>query len=151
MTDNYEIRNPTNFVAGTVGEPGERIFYLQAVGDGSVLTLKLEKGQVQSLASHLLQIIEDEANDITAGPVNNMIEPPNAVWTVGALAIALSEEPSEIVVVAQELPDQDEVEPSEAHIYISFSQAKAFVEHALFLMEYGRDFGRQNGHKRIGE
>jgi hypothetical protein len=30
-------------------------------------------------------------------------------------------------------------------------QAKAFVDQALFLMEYGRDFGRQNGHKPIGE
>ena len=45
MTDNYEIRNPINFVAGTVGGPGDRIFYLQAQGDGSVLTLKLEKDQ----------------------------------------------------------------------------------------------------------
>jgi len=151
MTDNYEIRNPTNFVTGTVGGPGERIFYLQAQEDGSVLTLKLEKGQVQSLASHLLQIIEAEEEDIVAAHLTDMIEPPNAVWTVGALAIALSDESNEIVVVAQELPDQDEVEPSEAHIYITFGQAKAFVDHALFLMEYGRDFGRQNGHKRIGE
>ena len=151
MTDNYEIRNVTNFVAGTIGGPGERIFYLQAQGDGSVLTLKLEKGQVQSLASHLLQIIEDEASDITAAHVSDMVEPPNAVWTVGALAIALSDEPNEIVVVAQELPDQDEINPSEAHIYINFEQAKAFVDQALFLIEYGRDFGRQNGHKRIGD
>ncbi|MDP7067902.1 MAG: DUF3090 family protein, partial [Acidimicrobiales bacterium] len=58
MTDNYEIRNPTNFVAGTVGGPGERIFYLQAEGDDVVLTFKVEKGQVQSLASHLADVIE---------------------------------------------------------------------------------------------
>ena len=151
MTDNYEIRNPINFVAGTVGGPGDRIFYLQAQGDGSVLTLKLEKDQVQSLASHLLEIVEGETNDITAAQITDMIEPPNAVWTVGALAIAISDELNQIVIVAQELPDQDEVEPLEAHIYINFGQAKAFVDHALFLIEYGRDFGRQNGHKRIGE
>ena len=80
-----------------------------------------------------------------------MIETPNAVWTVGALAIAISDEPDQIVIVAQELPARDEVEPLEAHIYINFGQANAFVDHALFLIEYGRDFGRQNGHKRIGE
>ncbi|MEC7829164.1 MAG: DUF3090 family protein, partial [Actinomycetota bacterium] len=89
--------------------------------------------------------------DVVAARVADMIEPPNAVWTVGALAIGLSDESGEIVVVAQELPDQDETDPSEAHIHISFEQAKAFVDHALFLIEYGRDFGRQNGHKRIGE
>ena len=151
MTDNYEIRSPDNFVAGTVGGPGERIFYLQAQGEGSILTLKVEKGQVQSLASHLLELIEAEAREVVAARVADMVEPPNAVWTVGALAIGLSDESREIVVVAQELPDQDQNDPSEAHIHISFVQAKAFVDHALFLIEYGRDFGRQNGHKRIGE
>ena len=151
MTENYEIRNPNNFTAGTIGEPGERIFFLQAAGEGSVLTFKVEKGQVQSLASHLLEIIEAEDRDVVPAQVADMVEPPNAVWTVGALAIGLSDEPREIVVVAQELPDQDQNDPSEAHIHISFEQAKAFVDHALFLIEYGRDFGRQNGHKRIGE
>ncbi len=151
MTENYEIRNPNNFTAGTIGGPGERIFFLQAAGEDSVLTFKVEKGQVQSLASHLLEIIEAEDRDVVAAQVADMVEPPNAVWTVGALAIGLSDEPREIVVVAQELPDQDQNDPSEAHIHISFEQAKAFVDHALFLIEYGRDFGRQNGHKRIGE
>ena len=151
MTENYEIRNPNNFTAGTIGEPGERIFFLQAAGEGSVLTFKVEKGQVQSLASHLLESIEAEDRDVVPAQVADMVEPPNAVWTVGALAIGLSDEPREIVVVAQELPDQDQNDPSEAHIHISFEQAKAFVDHALFLIEYGRDFGRQNGHKRIGE
>ena len=151
MTENYEIRNPNNFTAGTIGEPGERIFFLQAAGEGSVLTFKVEKGQVQSLASHLLEIIEAEDRDVVPAQVADMVEPPTAVWTVGALAIGLSDEPREIVVVAQELPDQDQNDPSEAHIHISFEQAKAFVDHALFLIEYGRDFGRQNGHKRIGE
>ena len=151
MTDNYEIRSPDNFVAGTGGGRGERIFYLQAQEEGSILTLKVEKGQVQSLASHLLELIEAEDREVVAARVADMIEPPNAVWTVGALAIGLSDESREIVVVAQELPDQDQNDPSEAHIHISFEQAKAFVDHALFLIEYGRDFGRQNGHKRIGE
>ena len=151
MTDNYEIRSPDNFVAGTVGGPGERIFYLQAQGEGSILTLKVEKGQVQSLAGHLLELIESVDSEVVAARVADMVEPPNAVWTVGALAIGLSDESREIVVVAQELPDQDQNDPSEAHIHISFEQAKAFVDHALLLIEYGRDFGRQNGHKRIGE
>ena len=150
MTDNYEITNPQNFVAGTVGAPGARIFYLQAHDESLVLTLKVEKDQVQSLASHLAEMLEGStpASSVSA---TEMIEPPNAVWTVGALAIGPGEEPEQIVVVAQELPDQEESEPSQAHIQISLGQAKAFVDHALFLIEYGRDFGRQNGHKPIGE
>ena len=151
MTDNYQIKDPQNFVAGTVGAPGARIFYLQAHDENLVLTLKVEKGQVQSLASHLAEILEDTESPTSAVAISEMIEPPNAVWTVGALAIGLGEETEEVVVVAQELPDQEESEPSQAHIHISFDQAKAFVDHALFLIEYGRDFGRQNGHKPIGD
>ncbi|MBK01006.1 MAG: hypothetical protein CL464_00915 [Acidimicrobiaceae bacterium] len=151
MTDNYEITNPQNFVAGTVGAPGARIFYLQAHAESLVLTLKVEKGQVQSLASHLAEILEDNENLVSTVSVTEMIEPPDAVWTVGALAIGLSEEPEQLIVVAQELPDQEENEPSQAHIHITLGQAKAFVDHALFLIEYGQDFGRQNGHKPIGE
>ena len=41
MTDNYEIKAPQNFVAGTVGAPGARIFYLQAHDENLVLTLKV--------------------------------------------------------------------------------------------------------------
>ena len=150
MTNNYEIRNPTNFVAGTVGDAGERIFYLQAQTEDEVLTLKLEKGQVQSLASHLADVLEADPADETSVELKDMVEPPNAVWTVGALAIGVTEDPKEIVVVAQELPDQEDDAPSEAHIHISYGQAKAFIDHALFLIEYG-DFGRQNGHKPVGE
>lgn len=151
MTDNYEIRNPINFVAGTVGDAGARIFYLQAQTDDEVLTLKVEKGQVQSLASHLANVLEAERVDETSAEITEMIEPPNAVWTVGALAIGVTEESEEIVVVAQELPDQEDESPSEAHIHISYGQARAFIDHALFLIEYGRDFGRQNGHKPISD
>ena len=151
MNESYEIKNATNFVAGTVGVPGDRIFFLQAQSEEFILTLKVEKGQVQSLASLLAEILEDQAEAFEVPKVSEMIEPPNAAWTVGALAIGLNDLSPEVVVVAQELPDEDDAEPAEAHIHINFGQAKAFVDHALFLVEYGRDFGRQNGHKPIGE
>jgi len=131
MTNNYEIKNPQNFVAGTVGAPGARIFYLQAHDESLVLTLKVEKDQVQSLASHLAEMLEDN-NPASIVSATEMIEPPNAVWTVGAIAIGPGEEAEQIVVVAQELPDQEESEPSQAHIQISLGQAKAIVDHALF-------------------
>ena len=111
MTDNYEIRNPTNFVAGTVGDAGDRIFYLQAQTEDEVLTLKLEKGSSQSLASHLANVLEADQVDQTSVELKEMVEPPNAAWTVGALAIGVTEDPKEIVVVAQELPDRGRRRP----------------------------------------
>src|SRR5205823_5338511 len=49
----FEIDSPVVFTAGTVGEPGHRVFYVQAQGDGQVVTLKLEKQQVGALADYL--------------------------------------------------------------------------------------------------
>ena len=44
---------PERFVAGTVGQPGDRTFYLQASGGGRTVSVALEKVQVQLLAERL--------------------------------------------------------------------------------------------------
>ena len=45
----HVFRTPDRFVAGTVGEPGDRSFYLQAVHESRVVSVLLEKQQVQVL------------------------------------------------------------------------------------------------------
>ncbi|MFQ3329657.1 MAG: hypothetical protein ACI85J_001397, partial [Candidatus Poriferisodalaceae bacterium] len=112
---------------------------------------KVEKGQVQSLASYLADVLDDQSEKPAASSISNMVEPPNAIWTVGALAIAVEENTKALVVIIQELVDNEQDKPAETHIHLTPSQAKAFIDHALFLIEFGRDFGRQNGHKPIGE
>ena len=51
---------PERFVAGTVGQPGERTFYLQASGSGRVTSVALEKVQVARLAERLDELLDDE-------------------------------------------------------------------------------------------
>ncbi|HJT93623.1 MAG TPA: DUF3090 family protein, partial [Mycobacterium sp.] len=41
----HVFRTPDRFVAGTVGQPGNRTFYLQAVHDKRVVSVVLEKQQ----------------------------------------------------------------------------------------------------------
>lgn len=150
MSDSYELRNPDNFVAGTVGEPGNRVFFLQAVEENLVVTFRCEKGQVQALASYLAEVLDDRGLSPEPTPVANLAEPAMAVWTIGGLAIGVDTESDALVVVAQELLDEDadpDAEPADAHIHLTPGQAKGFIDHALFLVEYGRDFGRQNGHR----
>src|SRR3712207_3165839 len=50
---------PTRFVAGTVGQPGERTFYLQASGGGRTVSVALEKVQVAILAERLEELLEE--------------------------------------------------------------------------------------------
>ena len=65
---------PDRFVAGTVGQPGERTFYLQASAGRRITSVALEKVQVSRLAERLDELLDselkpmgaDEADD--AGP-----------------------------------------------------------------------------------
>lgn len=47
------FRTPDRFVAGTIGEPGNRTFYLQAVHESRVVSVLLEKQQVAVLAERI--------------------------------------------------------------------------------------------------
>ena len=49
----HVFRTPDRFVAGTVGQPGNRTFYIQAVGDSRVVSVILEKQQVAVLAERI--------------------------------------------------------------------------------------------------
>jgi uncharacterized repeat protein (TIGR03847 family) len=63
----YFFDPPDRFVAGTVGEPGNRTFFLQARKSTQVVSVVLEKVQVQVLAERLDQLLDElEARGITA-------------------------------------------------------------------------------------
>ena len=55
----FEYDPPDRFVAGTVGEPGHRTFYLQARGGGRVTSVALEKQQVAALAERVDEILDE--------------------------------------------------------------------------------------------
>ena len=65
------------FVAGTVGEPGQRTFFLQATGGGRTTSVALEKQQVSVLAERV-----DALLDEVAAPVGGEAAVP-AVTPVG--------------------------------------------------------------------
>ena len=55
----FEYDPPDRFVAGTVGEPGQRTFYLQARGGGRITSVALEKQQVGALGERVDEILDD--------------------------------------------------------------------------------------------
>lgn len=50
---------PDRFVAGTVGQPGERTFFLQAREGNRVTSVACEKQQVSVLAEHLDRVLDE--------------------------------------------------------------------------------------------
>ena len=55
----YEYDPPERFVAGTVGEPGQRTFFLQARSGARVTSVALEKQQVQILGERIDELLDE--------------------------------------------------------------------------------------------
>jgi uncharacterized repeat protein (TIGR03847 family) len=53
----YDLGSPDRFVAGAVGTPGRRSFYLQARKGPRLVTVALEKAQVAALAARVVALI----------------------------------------------------------------------------------------------
>ena len=47
MTESIRLEAPDHFTAGTIGPPGQRVFYLQSRERGTLFTVKVEKEQVR--------------------------------------------------------------------------------------------------------
>ncbi|WP_338155506.1 DUF3090 domain-containing protein [Arsenicicoccus dermatophilus] len=58
VTPQHVFDPPERFVAGTVGPPGQRTFFLQAAGRGRLTSMSLEKQQVQVLADRCNDLID---------------------------------------------------------------------------------------------
>lgn len=91
----HVFRTPDRFVAGTVGEPGDRTFFLQAVHDARVVSVALEKQQVQVLADRMGLLLEEvqrrfgtdvpteEAETLDTSPLVTPIDTEFRVGTMG--------------------------------------------------------------------
>ncbi|MGV3757966.1 MAG: DUF3090 family protein [Actinomycetota bacterium] len=148
----YDLPSPDVVTAGTVGPPGQRVFYVQ-VRDGSlVVTLRCEKQQVAALAEYLGGLLDDlEPAPVGPSPSElDLAEPVDAAWTVGTIGVAYDEPADRIVVLFEELTDQvdepdpedDPLEPTTAgasvRVRLTREQAAAFVRRGRDLVVAGR-------------
>jgi uncharacterized repeat protein (TIGR03847 family) len=136
------------FTTGAVGEPGRRVFYLQAAGGGELMTLKVEKTQVAALARYFAELLSDLPAP-AAGEVPDdldLLEPFDTAWTVGQLAVAFDESIDRMILRAEELVPQEEDEDAagtavlgaSARLVLQRGQVHAFVRTAAMLVAAGR-------------
>jgi uncharacterized repeat protein (TIGR03847 family) len=119
----YEFEPPERFVAGTVGAPGERAFYLQARGGGRLISVALEKVQVSLLAEKLDELL-GEANrrfGLVLPPVNGVVPdndpleaPIDEEFRVGTLGLAYDVDTSTVVIEAIAVGEAEEDSETEA-------------------------------------
>ena len=139
----FEITDVTRFTTGTVGPKGQRTFYLQVEGPGELVSLKLEKQQVQALAEYLDTMMTDLPSARPEElPVDlELADPVIAEWIVASMGVAYSEAEAAIILWAEELvrdEDDESVTPATGRFQVSLAQAEAFVHRARKIIGDGR-------------
>jgi uncharacterized repeat protein (TIGR03847 family) len=99
---------PDRFVAGTIGQPGQRTFFLQARRAGQVVSVALEKVQVAVLAERLGVLLDElETRGISpdtsdapsdAGPLE---EPVNEAFRATTLTLGWDGDAERVLVEAK--------------------------------------------------
>src|SRR3954451_24925408 len=100
---------PRRFVAGTVGQPGERAFYLQIADERRVVSIGLEKQQVALLADRMHQLLEEVVSSGDPDPalaaamadLDGLELPIDEEFRVGAMGLAWDEDEGVVILEAQ--------------------------------------------------
>ncbi|MGI5424744.1 DUF3090 domain-containing protein [Streptomyces sp. CA-179760] len=160
--------HPERFVAGTVGLPGRRSFFLQATAGSRVTSVALEKTQVAALAERMDELLDEvvrrsggsasvpavaptEVND--SAPLDTPVEEE---FRVGTMALAWDGDEQLMIVEAQALVELDadseedlaeaeerllqdeENGPPMLRVRLTGAQARAFAKRALDVVNAGR-------------
>jgi len=119
-----------------IGPPGERVFYMQGKKDRQVVTLILEKFQLQSLSigieTFLSEIVqrfpdlpEDSAN---YEPKDMQITPPvEPLFRIANIELGYNMDDDLVILIIQELlPDNTDEEPGSVRFWCTRSQLRVF-------------------------
>ncbi|MCG5214950.1 DUF3090 domain-containing protein [Streptosporangium sp. KLBMP 9127] len=149
----FDYDPPDRFVAGAVGQPGARAFFLQARSESRLTTVSLEKFQVAALADRLDELLDEvlrrsggETQVPAMAPAdladNAPLDMPiDEDFKVGTMALAWDPDSAQVVIEAQEITDEEETEPPEPallRVRVSPGVARAFTQRALALVSAGR-------------
>ncbi len=152
----HVFRSPDRFLAGTIGQPGEREFYLQVVDGRRVLSVACEKQQVAILADRLDLLITEVARRLgteaaaadTAEDVPLLDTPVDAEFRVGTMGLAWDGEGSQVIVELLALTDEEVGEdivledredgPDALRVFLSLAEARNFAHHAQSVVAAGR-------------
>ncbi|MDH6227725.1 DUF3090 domain-containing protein [Streptomyces sp. MJP52] len=159
---------PDRFVAGTVGLPGRRTFYLQAAAGTRVTSVALEKTQVAALAERMDELLDEVVRRSGGSASVPAVAPADIVDTeplrmpveeefrVGTMALAWDGSDQRMVVEAQALVEleaeteedlaaaeeqmlQDEENgPPVLRVRLTGVQARSFAKRALEVVDAGR-------------
>lgn len=153
----HVFRSPDRFVAGTIGQPGDRTFFLQAVHQARVISVMLEKQQVQILADRIGMLLEeihrrfgtpippetDSVNDL-----NPLVMPVDAEFQVGTMGLGWDAESQAVVIELLAVSDAEIDEsivlddtdegPDAVRVFLRTVAARDFAARSSLVISAGR-------------
>jgi len=148
---------PERFVVGTVGQPGERTFFLQARSGSKLVAVALEKTQVSVLADRLEELLDalaartsgiPGAEDVTSSDIAPLDAPIVEEFRVGALGLGWNGETKRLIIEAHaitedehEIPDLeqgDDSDPDVLRVRLTAAAGRAFISRARTVVAAGR-------------
>ncbi|HZD18994.1 MAG TPA: DUF3090 family protein [Actinomycetota bacterium] len=144
-----ELERVDRITVGAVGEPGERTFFLQARSGDRVVTVLVEKEQVELLSASILEILSTLDEETGEGPAEEALElepPLEPIWRAGRLSIGYAEARDLMLLELEELVETGEGEEDEAEtpepdrlrVWATREQMLALSRHGAAVAARGR-------------
>ncbi len=136
-----ELDPVDRLTADAIGPPGSRTFYIQARKEDQLITLLVEKQQVQLLSASVVEILSRIGKETGQGPSEESMqleEPIEPEWRAGRLSIGYDEGRDLLLLEVEEAVEEgDETEEAESQ---EGAAAASEIDPAL-IEELERDIG----------
>jgi uncharacterized repeat protein (TIGR03847 family) len=144
----YDFDPVDRITVGTVGQPGQRTFYLQARNGRQLVSVVVEKDQVSALATAIEQLLESlseknpllsSSDDMIMFASMDLEEPIEEAFRVGQIGLGYDDSRDLLVLIAQEAGSGETSESLET-IRLTFSreQGRSLAQHGHDIVARGR-------------
>lgn len=137
-----ELDPVDRLTADAVGPPGQRTFYLQGRKDERLVTVIVEKQQVQLLAASVLEILSRMGLEVGEGPSEEAMgleEPILPEWRAGRLSLGYHEGRDLLLLEVEELlPEEADEEPERVRFWATKEQMLSLARHGAAVCARGR-------------
>ncbi len=137
MSESFELLDVDKVTVGAVGEPGQRLFLLQARAGAQVVTLKIEKLQVAALATHLGTMLQELPRPGHLPEDLELEDPAEPEWVIASLGASYDAALDRLLLVMEEAVPEGEA-AAEARFSLTREQVAALAVHGTRLVESGR-------------
>lgn len=153
----HEFREPARFVTGTVGQPGDRTFFIQVTADPRTVSVQLEKQQLLILADRLGFLLDEVQRRFgtqippATGEVRDtspLATPIDTEFRVGTMGLGWDADGGCVVVellAATDQPldesvilDDSDNGPDTVRVYLAPDAAREFTARSMRVIAAGR-------------